>query len=68
MSTYNVDIQEVWTNSVEIESEVSLTKEQILQEIESKLAKGEIEGELEYSHTLDKNEWTVQEIKDTVFL
>lgn len=58
MAKFTVDIKEVWSHTIEVELPANATKEQILEAAQKRLAEGD-EGETEYSHTLDSDQWTV---------
>jgi hypothetical protein len=59
MPKFTVDIKEVWSHTVEVELPAGATKEQILAAAQSKIEEGD-DGNTEYSHTLDNDEWTVR--------
>lgn len=56
-----VDIKEVWSVEVVVEVPDDATKDEILETATKKFEEGE-HGESEYSHTLDRDVWTVREL------
>ncbi|HUT58513.1 MAG TPA: hypothetical protein VNA25_11770 [Phycisphaerae bacterium] len=60
MSKFHVQIREVHVNHVEVEAE---TEEEAKDIAEKMLARGVDDLSLEYSHTLSKDHWTVEEDK-----
>ena len=59
MAIFSVDVQEVWSHTVEVELSADSTKDQILEAANQKIAEGD-EGQTEYSHTLEPENWTVR--------
>ena len=62
MKSYRVCVREVWVQFVDV---IALNKE----EAKNKVVCGEghwVDNALEYSHALDKDTWTVDEIDDVI--
>ena len=60
MAKFTVDVKEVWCHIVEVEVPANATKEEILAAANEQIAEGD-EGNTEYSHTLDPENWNVRD-------
>jgi hypothetical protein len=59
MKKFMVTVKEVYTREIEVEAE---SKEEAIEKANDVIEEGEDEINLEYSHTLDTDEWTAEEM------
>jgi PhoPQ-activated pathogenicity-related protein len=60
MPKFTVDVKEVWCHTVEVELPESATRQQIIDAVNDKIEEDD-EGNMEYSHTLDPDQWTIRD-------
>jgi len=61
MKKFMVTVKEVYTREIEVEAE---SKEEAIEKANDVIEEGEDEINLEYSHTLDTDEWTAEEMEE----
>jgi hypothetical protein len=60
---FDVCVQEIWNRGFIIEAETEREAREIANNL---IESGDSEGNFEYSHTLDTDEWSVADISDQV--
>lgn len=65
MKQYDVTVYEVWGRTFSVNAE---NQEQAIEKANSLIESGDIDGEFEYSHTLDTELWYANELIDTDIL
>jgi hypothetical protein len=63
MAKFSVDVKEVWEYTIEVELPADATKEQILAAANRKIGDGDQGNDMEYSHTLAPEQWSVRDEK-----
>ena len=59
---YDVDVKEIWTRTIFVESDKRLTRHQIIDKALKIIEEGvEIEDHFEYSTTMDTEVWTIRD-------
>lgn len=60
---FTVDVKEVWDHSVTVHLPADATRQQIVDAANEAIEESG-DGDTEYSHTLDPDQWTIRDFRD----